>query len=102
MLRHREVKSPAEGHTAHVKGWLGLEPNLVEILRLRLLNSVPRQVLLLTGNLCPGHNRLMNKMEKEAIPRGLPALRFGEIEKPRAQHLLPWIFSPKPLKGRGE
>lgn len=99
MLRHREVKSPAEGHTARVKGWLGLKPHLVEVLRLRLLNSVPGQVLLLKGHLCPGHNRLMNKMEKEAIPRGLPALRFVEIEKPGAQHLLPCIFNPKPLKG---
>ena len=67
-----------------MKGWLGLEPHFVEILRPRLLNPVPGQVLLLMGHFCPGHNRLMNKMEKETKSRSFQPWGLGKF---RSQEL---------------
>lgn len=72
-LRHREVKSPAGGCTARS------EPHPVENVRPRLLNPGPGQVLLQVSCFRPGHNRLMNWLEKKSHAKELPALGAGEI-----------------------
>lgn len=57
------------------------------------------RILLLMGCFCPGHNRLMNKTEKET--KELPTLGSREIQKPGTwQPFLGFLISRFPKVGK--